>query len=73
MVALTGNRGRSWFDTIVSDYIELLKHFDDVVVVLAYTFANSVAHLLARIAHLMSCLQEWLYTSPDFIECTVAT
>lgn len=43
--ACKGTCGRSYFDTIVSDCIDLFQLFDDVLVV--FTRSNIVAHLLA--------------------------
>ncbi|KAL8103570.1 hypothetical protein AgCh_027952 [Apium graveolens] len=48
--ALNGVRGRTYFDTIVSDCLELVKHFDDVLFAFTYRSANNVAHMLARVA-----------------------
>ncbi|XP_074374530.1 uncharacterized protein LOC141714933 [Apium graveolens] len=70
--ALTGNRGKSYFDTIVNDCVDLLKHFNDVLVVFTYRSANSVAHTLAKAAHSISGPQEWLNTAPEVIEFIIA-
>lgn len=70
--ALTGSRGKSFFDTIVNDCVELLKHCTDVLVVFAYRSANSVAHALAKAAHSMSGSQEWINIAPEIIECIIA-
>ena len=49
------------------DCIELLKHFDDVLVKFVPRSANEVAHKLARATHSMSGVREWVNTAPDFI------
>ena len=46
--AMNGARGKSFFDTIVSDCNELVKHFDEVLVCFVHRSTNNVAHLLAR-------------------------
>lgn len=57
---------------MVSDCIELLKHFDFVLVIFAYRSTNSAAYLLARAAYSLSGPKEWLNTAPSFIDCTIA-
>lgn len=71
--AINGTRGRSYFDTIVIDCLELLKHFEEVLVVFVHKSANNVAHMLARVACSMSGPQEWLYTAPDINDCNIAS
>lgn len=48
--ASKGNIGKSMFDTIVEDCQELLKHFEEVLIVFVNRFANMIAHLLTRTA-----------------------
>lgn len=72
MDALSGKHANSYFDTIVSDCVELIKHFEDVLVIFAYRSANNAAHVLARAACSMSGTQEWFNTAPSFIDCTIA-
>ena len=69
--AVQGRRGLSYFDTIAEDCNELLKHFDEVLLVFIHRSANQVAHLLARAACSMSGLQEWNVSAPDFITCNL--
>lgn len=63
--------GNSFFHTIVEDCIDIIKHFDEVLVVFVHRSANIVAHNLARAAYFMSGLTEWLSTAPDFIICNL--
>ena len=72
MEAIQDSQGRSIFDTLVEDCRELLKHFEEVLVVFVNRSANSVAHKLAQAAYSMSGPHEWLYTAPDFIMCNLA-
>lgn len=60
-------KGCAYFHTIVLDCVELLKHFDHVLVEFVYKSANEVAHKLARATHSMSDVQEWLGVPPSFI------
>lgn len=48
--AIHDDRGNSIFHTIIDDCVEILKHFEEVLVVFEYRYANNVAHLLARAA-----------------------
>lgn len=52
-------KGCAYFHTIVEDCVELLKHFDNVLVEFVRRSANEAAHKLAREAHSMSGVQEW--------------
>lgn len=63
---VNGNQGNSIFHTIVDDCKEILKHFEDVLVVFIHRSANSVAHLIAKGAYSMSGFQEWYHAAPDF-------
>lgn len=65
--ACQGDRGRSYFYSIVLDCIELFKHFDDVQIEFVYRSANGVAHMLVRAACSMSDIQEWAKIAPEFI------
>ncbi|XP_074373281.1 uncharacterized protein LOC141713413 [Apium graveolens] len=56
--AIHGFKGRSMFDTIVENCSEILKHFEEVLVVFAHRSANTVAHLLAQVAYSMTGLRE---------------
>lgn len=67
VLACNGQGGETYFHTITFDCIQLLKHFDQVLVEFVYRSANCVAHELAKAAHSMSGLGEWLVTPPDFI------
>lgn len=64
-----GGRGKTYFHAIVDDCIDLLKYFDEVLVLFAHRSANIVAHSLARATHSMSGLTEWIDTALDFIIC----
>ncbi|KAL8132597.1 hypothetical protein AgCh_008176 [Apium graveolens] len=59
--------GIAYFHTIVSDCLELFKHFENVLVEFVCRFANEVAHKLARATHSMSGIHEWFYTAPEFV------
>lgn len=65
--ACKGVGGRSYFDTIVRDCVELFKHFDEMLVCFAHRSANGVTHALAREAHSMSDSQEWHIDIPEFL------
>ena len=69
--AVNGEGGNTYFHSIVDDCIDLIKHFDEVLVVFAHRSANSVAHELARAAYSKSGLTEWFSTAPDFIICNL--
>lgn len=70
--AFSGRQGRSFFDTIVDDCRELLKHFVEVSIVFVHRYANSVAHALAQATYSLSGLKEWYSVAPDFILCNLA-
>ncbi|XP_074352545.1 uncharacterized protein LOC141691680 [Apium graveolens] len=52
--AVHGGRGSSNFYTIVDDCVDIIKHFEEVLVVFARRSANKVAHLLAKATYSMS-------------------
>ena len=58
---------------IIDDCIDVLKHFDEVLVAFVHRSANNVAHLLAKAAYSMSGLQEWVHTGPEIITCILAS
>ncbi|KAL8119392.1 hypothetical protein AgCh_016783 [Apium graveolens] len=60
-------QGRTYFHSIVSGCIDLFKHYDEVLVEFVHRSANAVAHSLARAAHSMSGVHEWVVTAPEFI------
>lgn len=59
------NRGESYFHTIVSDCVQLSKHFEHVQIVFASRSVNKVAHLLATYS--LADLREWDENPPEFI------
>lgn len=63
--ACNGQEGESYFHTIVSDCVDLCKHFNHVLVQFVRRSANGVAHLLAT--HSMSGPREWDVHPPEFI------
>lgn len=65
--ACYGSKGKSYFHIIVSDCIDLFKHFCDVLVQFVNRSANGVDHVLARATHFMSDTQEWVDTAPEFL------
>ena len=65
--AVHGPRKNSNFHVIIEDCIEILKHFEEVLVSFDRRFANRVAHMLAQATHSMPCLVEWDHTAPEFI------
>lgn len=65
--ACKGVQGRSFFHKIVLDCIALFKHFYNVLVRFVHRSANGVAHCLARAAHSVSDVQEWISVAPDII------
>ncbi|XP_017256601.1 uncharacterized protein LOC108226171 [Daucus carota subsp. sativus] len=70
--AIHAGHGNSIFDTIVEDCRELIKHFQEVLVMFVLRSANNVAHSSAQAACSMSGPQEWYHTAPDFILCNLA-
>ncbi|XP_074378397.1 uncharacterized protein LOC141719935 [Apium graveolens] len=58
--ALNGSQANSYFNTVVSDCIELIKHFDEVLVIFTYRSANNVAHVLSRVVCSMSYYKQLL-------------
>lgn len=56
---------------MVEDCIDILKHFDEVLVSFAFRSANRVAHELAKAAYSMSGPTEWLCNAPEFIICNL--
>lgn len=46
--ACNGAGGRSYFHSIGSDCVELLEHFESVLIRFVHRSANEVAHLLAK-------------------------
>ena len=65
--AIHGDRGNSIFHTIAEDCVEILKHFEEVLVVFTRRSANKVAHLLAQATYYVPDPMEWYNTAPDFI------
>ena len=65
--AYNGTPGRSYFHSIVNDCVDLVKHFESVLVRFVHRSANEVAHLLARVSRSMSGLQEWEEVVPNFL------
>ncbi|XP_074359574.1 uncharacterized protein LOC141698717 [Apium graveolens] len=65
-------QGRSFFDTLVDDCKELVKHFEEVLIVFTHRSANNVAHILAQAAYSLIDPREWINTAPDFIICTLS-
>lgn len=52
--ACKGTSGRSYFDTIVRDCIELFQYFEEVLVRFSHRSANRAAHALTKAAYSMS-------------------
>lgn len=65
--AIHGGRGNSICHTIVKDYVEILKYFEEVLVIFTRRSANKLAHLLAQTTYSMPDSMEWYDTVPDFI------
>ena len=65
--ACNGSPGRSLFDIIVRDCVELSKHISQVLFSFAYRSANNVAHVLAQATCSMSDVGEWCVTPPNFL------
>ncbi|XP_074324399.1 uncharacterized protein LOC141661314 [Apium graveolens] len=60
-------QGNTYFHLIVLDCIDLLKHYDEVLVDYVPRSANVVTHELARTTYSMSGVHEWVDTPPDCI------
>lgn len=69
--AVHGTRGNSIFHTIIEECEDILKHFQEVLVVFENRSANRVAHVLAQAAYSMSGPMEWVDTAPDFLLCNL--
>lgn len=52
-------KGKSYFHIIVSDCIDLFKHFENVLVKFVCKYASEFAHKLARATRSMSGIHEW--------------
>ncbi|XP_074356319.1 uncharacterized protein LOC141696024 [Apium graveolens] len=65
--AIHAEEWRSYFDTIIGDCKDILKHSNEVLVVFGSRSANRITHLLATATYSMSDSQEWLVSAPDFI------
>lgn len=65
--ACNGGSGRSYFHDIVRECVDLIKHFENVLVRFTHRSANEVAHTLARVSRSMSDLQEWDGVAPSFL------
>lgn len=63
--ACNGDKGESYFHTIVLDCLELCKHFDHCKIAFVSRSANKVVHLLATYS--MSDLREWIDNPPEFL------
>ncbi|XP_074377333.1 uncharacterized protein LOC141718856 [Apium graveolens] len=62
-----GSSRRSYFHNIVRECVELIKHFENVLVRFVHRSTNEVAHMLARVSLSMSDLQEWDSVAPSFL------
>ena len=71
--ACKGVNGKSYFETIVRDCMELFHHFDEVEVCFARRSANGAAHALARVAYSMSESREWQLNAPEFIHHVICS
>ncbi|XP_074347318.1 uncharacterized protein LOC141686164 [Apium graveolens] len=60
-------QGNSYFHLVVLDFIDLFKHFDEVLIDFVPRSANVVAHELARVTYSMSGVHEWVDNPPDCI------
>ncbi|XP_074352075.1 uncharacterized protein LOC141691236 [Apium graveolens] len=69
--AIYGTRGKSYFDTIMDDCVELFKHFEQVLVVFVPRSVNIVAHILAHVAYYESNLKELFINALEFIDCNL--
>lgn len=49
-----GGTGNSDFDVIIRDCMDILKHYEEVLVVFVHRSANSVVHLLGKAAYSVS-------------------
>ncbi|KAL8089646.1 hypothetical protein AgCh_039217 [Apium graveolens] len=65
--AYSGTTPRSYFHSIVNDCVELVKHFENVIVPFVPRSVNKVVHLLAKVSHFMSGLQECEDVVPNFL------
>lgn len=65
--AVNKGKGCAYFHTIILDCVDLLKHFDNVLMQFVHRSANVVAHTLARETHSMSGFREWRDVAPDMI------
>ena len=69
--AVNGGQGNTYFHAMVEDCVDILKHFDEVLVSFVFRSTNMIAHELAQVAYSMSDSMEWSYTAPSFIQCMI--
>lgn len=67
-----GNR-KSYFHTIVSDCIDLVKHFDELLVCFIHKSANGEAHALTRASYSVSGFREWHVNAHEFIHHVICS
>lgn len=63
--------GNSNFHTIIVKCEEILKHFQEVLVVFENRSANQVAHVLGHAAYSMTGPMEWIDIVPEFLLCNL--
>ncbi|XP_074342772.1 uncharacterized protein LOC141680445 [Apium graveolens] len=64
-------RGNSNFHTIIEECEDILKHFQEVLVVFKNRSTNQVAHVLAQAAYSMTGPMEWIDIAPEFLLCNL--
>ncbi|XP_074327947.1 uncharacterized protein LOC141665861 [Apium graveolens] len=62
-----GPQKQSNFHVIIEECRDILKHFEEVLVIFDYRSANKVAHVLARAAYSMPDSMVWCNTAPELI------
>lgn len=69
--AVNGQECDTYFHLLVEDCRDILKHFEEVLVLFINRSANMAAHRLAQVAYSTSGLIEWISTPPDFLICNL--
>lgn len=65
--AVHGAQQNSIFHLIIDECVQILKHFEEVLVIFDHRSANKAAHMLAQAAYSVSGPVEWCNAAPEFI------
>lgn len=68
---MKNNTGRSYFTMIIDDCNELLKHFDNVLVMFAFISEECLPFIISKEACSVSSSRKWITYAPKLIGCTL--